>query len=213
VVLISGTGRNLQAIGEAVQAGALPATISGVISNRPGVPGLQRAENFGLPRAVIDHRAYPARPAFDAALAGAIDDFGADMIALAGFMRILGDAFIARYLGRALNIHPSLLPKYPGLHTHERALAAGDACHGASVHFVTPELDGGPVVLQGRTAIEPGEDSDALAARVMRDVETRIYPRALAWLAAGRLEMRQSRAWLDGKPLDAPVQMPSPNAE
>lgn len=206
VVLISGTGRNLQAIAEATLGGSLPARISGVISNRPGVYGLERARGLGLPSTVVDHRAFPDRATFEAELAQAVDRFGVDMIALAGFMRILGSEFIARYRGRMLNIHPSLLPKYPGLHTHERALAAGDAYHGASVHFVTDELDGGPTVLQGSIAIRPDDTPESLAARIMQCVEARIYPRALAWLAEGRLSMRDGRAWLDGRALETPLQ-------
>lgn len=206
VVLISGTGRNLQAIAEATLDGSLPARITGVISNRPGVYGLERARGLDLPCAVVDHRQFPDRYAFETELARAVDRFGADMIALAGFMRILGSGFISRYEGRMLNIHPSLLPKYPGLHTHERALAAGDADHGASVHFVTDELDSGPTVIQGRIAIRPDDTPESLAARVMQCVETRIYPRALAWLAEGRLAMRDGRAWLDGQALETPIQ-------
>jgi phosphoribosylglycinamide formyltransferase-1 len=206
-VLISGTGRNLQAIAEAARDGRLPATVAGIISNRPNAYGLERAQRLNLPARVVDHRRYEDRAAFEADLSRAIDDCGADIVALAGFMRILGAPFVARYEGRLFNIHPSLLPKYRGLDTHARALAAGDTWHGASVHFVTNELDSGPVVLQGRTAVRPDDDEETLAARVMREVETLIYPQALAWFAEDRLSMRDGRAWLDGQPLDAPVQL------
>lgn len=206
VVLISGTGRNLQAIAEATLDGRLDAEIAAVVSNRPDAYGLHRAEHLGIPTRIINHRDYSDRGAFDAALEDAVAAFRPDLVALAGFMRILGRAFIARFRGRMLNIHPSMLPLYPGLHTHERALQAGDAWHGASVHFVTDTVDGGPLILQGRISIAPGDDPDSLAKRLIQEVETRIYPLALQWLAESRLTLRDDQAVLDGRPLDEPVQ-------
>lgn len=202
-VIISGTGRNLQAIIDAIEAGRIRATLVAVISNRADVFGLERARRAGVPAHVIPSRGRD-RAAFERALDECLASYRPDMVVLAGFMRILGAGFVQRYAGRLLNIHPSLLPKYPGLHTHDRALAAGDRWHGASVHFVTEELDGGPVVLQGRIAIEPGDTADTLAGRVMEEVERHIYPIAVAWLAEGRLRLIDGQAWLDGHPLKAP---------
>lgn len=206
VVLISGTGRNLQAIMDAIAAGCLRAQLAAVISNRDDAYGLERARRAGIPALALPSSGLD-REAYDAALAGHIDTYSPDMLALAGFMRILSAGFVQRYRGRMLNIHPSLLPKYRGLHTHERVLAAGERWHGASVHFVTDELDGGPVVLQGRVRVRVDDDTATLAQRVMNEVEMHIYPRALAWLADGRLRMVDGAAWLDGERLDAPRQL------
>lgn len=206
VVLISGTGRNLQAIMDAIEAGRLHAQLAAVISNRADAYGLERARHAGVPALALPSSGL-TRDAYDAALAELIDVHVPDLVALAGFLRILGAAFVQRYLGRMLNIHPSLLPKYRGLHTHERVLAAGDRWHGASVHFVTDELDGGPVVLQGRVPVRAHDDAATLAQRVMDEVEVRIYPRALGWLADGRLRMADGAAWLDGERLDVPRQL------
>ena len=206
-VLISGTGRNLQAILEACRDGRIAAEPALVISNRADAAGLAYAASHGVPTGVLDHRTFAARAGFDTALAEALDDAGADLVALAGFMRILTPGFVSRYGGRLFNIHPSLLPKYPGLDTHARALAAGEREHGASVHYVTNELDGGPVVLQGRVEVRTGESAEQLAERVMQAIEIRIYPRVLAWAAAGRLQLQSGRIVLDGRVLDAPRQL------
>lgn len=206
VVLISGTGRNLQAILDGCDNGTVNGKIVAVISNKPMVTGLERAQKAGIPAIVVPHRDYPDRHAFEQALAHSIDQYQPQTIALSGFMRVLGDDFVNRYLGKMLNIHPSLLPAYPGLHTHRRALEAGDDLHGASVHFVTPELDGGPVVLQGRTTVQADDDEASLADRIMRDIELKIFPQALDWHATGRLTLQNNQAMLDGTPLQKPVQ-------
>jgi phosphoribosylglycinamide formyltransferase-1 len=156
---------------------------------------------------MLHFRDYPGREAFEAALGDAIDASGARLVALSGFMRILTSGFTARYAGRLLNIHPSLLPRHPGLHTHARALAAGEREAGASVHFVTAELDGGPVVLQVRVPVQPGDTPDTLAARVLTQ-EYLIYPRVISWIAAGRLALVDGRPVLDGRALDAPLELP-----
>ena len=156
------------------------------------------------PTSVLSPRNFPDREAYGRALGDIVESHAPQLVVLAGFMRILSDEFVQRFSGRMLNIHPSLLPRYAGLHTHRRALESGDREHGASVHFVTPELDGGPVVLQARVPIVAGDDEDSLAARVLRE-EHVIYPRCIGWFAAGRLAFRDGAAWLDGKRLDAPV--------
>jgi phosphoribosylglycinamide formyltransferase-1 len=204
VILISGRGSNMRSIVEACAAERWAARIVAVVSNRPDAGGLAYAAERGIATAVVDHHAHSSRDAFDAALAACIDAHAPDLVVLAGFMRILGAPFVRRYEGRMLNIHPSLLPKYPGLHTHRRALAAGDREHGASVHFVTPELDGGPVVIQAQVPVLPGDDEDSLAARVLHE-EHVIYPQCVAWFAAGRLCLRDGAAWLDGRRLATPV--------
>jgi phosphoribosylglycinamide formyltransferase 1 len=205
VVLISGQGRNLQAILDAVAAGTLPAEVAGVISNRADAPGLERARRAGAPALAVPHAAYAERAAFDAALLAQVEQLRPDIVALAGFMRVLGDPVIARLRGRIVNIHPSLLPKYPGLRTHRRALDARDAEHGASVHFVTEQLDGGPVAIQGRFSVRPQDDETILAQRVMQEVELKIYPQALAWIARGELRLVGDRAEFRGRPLAAPL--------
>lgn len=204
-VLISGQGRNLQAILEAVADGRIPATAAGVISNRADAAGLARARAAGVVAQVVPHAEFADRAAFDAALADALDALRPDIVALAGFMRVLGDPFIRRFAGRMVNIHPSLLPKYRGLHTHRRVLEAGDAEHGASVHYVTQELDGGPVAIQGRFSVLPQDDEQTLAERTMRDIELKIYPQALAWMARGDLRYADGRAWFRGRALAAPL--------
>lgn len=203
VALISGRGSNLQAILDSVARGDLPVDVRAVISNCPDVYGLERARRAGVPAVAVDHKAYPDRAAFEAALRRRIDAEQPDLVILAGFMRILSADFVQHYQGRLLNIHPSLLPKYRGLHTHERALAAGEREHGASVHFVIPELDSGPVIVQARVPVLPGDDPDILAARVL-EKEHRIYPLAIRWFAEGRVTMRDGRAWFDGRPLTEP---------
>jgi phosphoribosylglycinamide formyltransferase-1 len=205
VVLVSGTGSNLRAIAAQAEAGALPVEIRAVISDRPDAPGLAWAAGHGIRTVALLPRDYPDRPAFDRALADTVAGFAPGLVVLAGFMRILGDEFVDRYAGRLLNIHPSLLPKYRGLHTHRRALEAGDRVHGASVHFVTRELDGGPVVIQSRVPVRDGDDEGSLAARVL-EVEHRIYPECIGWFATGRLQWRDGTVQLDGHPLTSPVQ-------
>jgi phosphoribosylglycinamide formyltransferase-1 len=204
VVLISGTGSNLRAIAERAREGAIPVEIRAVISDRPEATGLAWAAASGIETAVVPAREFADREAFDAALADRVDRYSPQLVALAGFMRVLGADFVARYLGRMLNIHPSLLPRHRGLATHRRALAAGDRVHGASVHFVTAELDGGPVILQARVPVHEGDDEASLAARVLAQ-EHRIYPECIGWFAEGRLTFRDGAAVLDGKVLAAPV--------
>jgi phosphoribosylglycinamide formyltransferase-1 len=182
VVLISGRGSNLQALLEA----DIP--VSAVISNRPEAAGLAIAAARRIATAVVDHRRHASRDAFDVALAAEIERHRPRLVALAGFMRVLTPAFVGRYAGRLLNIHPSLLPAFPGLHTHERALEAGVKVHGCTVHFVTADLDHGPIVAQAAVAVRPGDDAAALAARVLKQ-EHLIYPRAVRWFLDGRLEL------------------------
>lgn len=200
VILFSGSGSNLQSFIDACAEGSLPATIAGAISNNPDAYGLQRAAQAGIPTRVINHREHPSREDFDATLMQAIDAFAPDLVVLAGFMRILTPAFVRHYAGRLLNIHPSLLPRYPGLHTHARAIEAGDSEAGATVHFVTEELDGGPAILQARVPVLAGDTPQTLAARVLSK-EHRIYPLAVRWIAEGRLTLNQNKVILDGQPL------------
>jgi len=204
VVLISGHGSNLQALIDAMHGGALPIDIRAVISNRSGVHGLERARRAGLPAHCILPGDFADREHYERALADAIDRYNPGLVVLAGFMRILGNAFVRHYRGRMLNIHPSLLPKYRGLHTHRQALAAGDAAHGASVHFVTEELDGGPVIVQAEIPVHTDDDEQSLVRRV-QEVEHVIYPQAIRLFANGRLRMHNGQAELDGKPLAAPL--------
>lgn len=205
VVLISGSGSNLQALIDHQRGGALPIDIRAVISNVPGVRGLERARAAGISAAELNHRQFGDRAAFDTALLALIDSFAPKLVVLAGFMRILTPVFVRHYLGKLLNIHPSLLPKYPGLHTHERALAAGDNEHGATVHFVTEELDGGPGILQARVPVLADDTAEQLAARVLEQ-EHVIYPRVVDWFARGRLSLSPTgRACLDGQALDTPL--------
>ena len=185
VILISGRGSNMEAI---VRAGISGARIVAVVSHRADAAGLAFAAGQGIATAVVDHAAYASRAGFDAALKAAIDAYAPDLVVLAGFMRVLGEDFVRHYAGRLLNIHPSLLPSFPGLHTHRRALAAGVRVHGASVHYVTPELDGGPIVIQAVVPVLPGDDEETLARRVLAE-EHRIYPQAVRWFVAGRLRV------------------------
>jgi phosphoribosylglycinamide formyltransferase-1 len=185
VVLISGRGSNMSAL---IDAG-LP--VSAVISNRADAAGLALAAGRGIATAAIEHRSYSSREAFDMALAAEVERYSPRVVALAGFMRVLTPAFVARFRGRLLNIHPSLLPAFPGLHTHERALAAGVKLHGCTVHFVAEELDHGPIVAQAAVPVRPGDDAAKLAARVLKQ-EHVIYPRAVRWLLEGKLD------WKDG---------------
>lgn len=203
-ILISGSGTNLQAFIDRVADGALALEIAVVFSNRPDAFGLERARRAGIPTAVIEHGAFPDRESFDRAVATELDRYAPELIVLAGFMRILSPWFVAHYRGRILNIHPALLPKYPGLDTHQRALDAGDEWHGSTVHFVTEELDGGPRILQGRIRVAPSTDPDELMHRVQA-VEHQIYPTSADWFGSGRLQMKDGATWLDGKRLDEPV--------
>ena len=202
VVLLSGTGSNLQALIDSDDVKASPANIRAVISNRADAYGLQRAKDAGIDTRVLDHKAFEGREAFDAALIEVIDEFKPQLVVLAGFMRILSADFVRHYQGRLLNIHPSLLPKYKGLHTHQRALEAGDREHGCSVHFVTEELDGGPLVVQAVIPVESDDSPHSLAQRVHTQ-EHRIYPLAVRWFAEGRLSLDEQGALLDGQLLAA----------
>ena len=188
VILISGRGSNMEAIVRRCAQERWPAQIVAVLANRPQAAGLAFAREHGIATAVVDHQRFSTRAAFDAALVETIDAHRPDLVALAGFMRILGDTFVRRYAGRMLNIHPSLLPAFPGLHTHRRALEAGCKVSGATVHFVTPELDHGPIVIQSVVPVQPDDSEDTLAARVLAS-EHRIYPQAVQWFVQGQLRI------------------------
>jgi phosphoribosylglycinamide formyltransferase-1 len=208
-VLISGAGSNMVAIAEACRSGKINASVALVISDVPSAGGLARAQALDIATAVVDRNAFradgkPDRAAFEAALGAVVDASMADLVVLAGFMRVLSSSFVARYEGRMLNIHPSLLPLHKGLDTHARVLAAGDTQHGVSVHFVTPELDGGPVIAQAAVPVLPGDDAAALSARVHAR-EHILYPMVIEWLTQGRLQWNHGAPALDGKPLAAPV--------
>ncbi len=204
VVLVSGRGSNLRAIHDQICAGAVPAEIRAVVSDRPEAAALNWAARQGLTCAALVPSDFPDRERFDEALAELLSGYDPALVALAGYMRILSPAFVDQFEGRMLNIHPSLLPRHRGLHTHRKVLAAGESAHGASVHFVTRELDGGPVVIQARVPVHDGDDEATLAARVLRQ-EHRIYPRAIDWFVTGRLRYRRGAAWLDGRRLESPV--------
>ncbi|HEX5676254.1 MAG TPA: phosphoribosylglycinamide formyltransferase [Azonexus sp.] len=198
VILISGRGSNMEALIAARDDGTLPVNIGAVISNRPAAPGLETAEKAGITAHYINHQAFAERDAFDAALAECIDGFAPDLVVLAGFMRILSDGFVRHYAGRLMNIHPSLLPAFPGLHTHRRALEEGVRIHGCTVHFVTPALDHGPVIIQAAVPVLDCDDEATLAARVLRQ-EHRIYPQAVRWFVEGRLRLDDGRVRLAGE--------------
>ena len=202
VVLLSGTGSNLQALIDSTRTGDSPVRIAAVISNRSDAYGLQRARDAGIETRSLDHKAFDGREAFDRALVELIDAFDPKLVVLAGFMRILSADFVRHYAGRLLNIHPSLLPKYKGMHTHQRAIDAGDREHGCSVHFVTEELDGGPLVVQAVVPVESDDSAQTLAQRVHTQ-EHRIYPLAVRWFAEGRLILGDQGALLDGQLLAA----------
>ncbi|MDP2560299.1 phosphoribosylglycinamide formyltransferase [Psychrobium sp. 1_MG-2023] len=201
VVLISGNGSNLQAIIDACENNTISGEVAGVVSNRPDVYGLERASNSNIASSVLDHKKFDSREDYDLELIKVIDQYQPDLVVLAGFMRILTPAFVTHYQGRMLNIHPSLLPKYQGLNTHQRAIDAGDSEHGVSVHFVTEELDGGPVILQAKVPVFPEDTSDDLAMRV-HEQEHRIYPLVVNWFCQSRLAMvtngQSHQAKLDG---------------
>jgi len=202
VVLLSGTGSNLQAMIDRLHGADQPARICAVISNRADAFGLQRAKDEGIETRLLDHTTFEGREAFDAALIELIDTFNPKLVVLAGFMRILSAAFVRHYQGRLINIHPSLLPLYKGLHTHQRVLEAGDQEHGCSVHFVTEELDGGPLVVQAVVSVESDDSPSSLAQRVHAQ-EHQIYPLAIRWFAEGRLSLGEHGASLDGQLLGA----------
>lgn len=208
VILISGRGSNMESLLAAVARGEVPVRVAAVISNRPDAKGLETAAAQGVPTAVVDHKAYAGREAFDAALVECIDRYAPDLVVLAGFMRILTEGFVRHYQGRLLNIHPSLLPSFPGLHTHQKALAEGVRIHGCTVHFVTPALDHGPVVVQAAVPVLDGDDEAALAARVLAQ-EHLVYPLAVRWFAEGRLRLEDGRVRLDA-PRPAPAPLISP---
>lgn len=203
-VLISGSGTNLQAFIDAVDQGRLQLELSVVFSNKANAFGLQRARDAGIPTACIEHGHYADRAAFDRAVAAKLDEWEPELLVLAGFMRILSAGFVNHYAGRVLNIHPALLPAYPGLDTHQRVLDAGDEWHGSTVHFVTEELDGGPRILQGRLPVVAGESSGQLAARV-QTIEHQIYPQAAGWVGEGRVEFREGCTWIDGALAAEPI--------
>ena len=198
VILISGRGSNMLALLDAVASGELPVRVAGVIANRPQAEGIQLAAARGIPTAIVDHRQFADRDTFDIALADRIDAFAPDLVVLAGFMRILTDAFVTRFTGRLINIHPSLLPAYPGLHTHQRALEDGVRVHGCTVHFVTPALDHGPIIIQAAVPVLDGDDEATLARRVLAE-EHRVYPLAVQWFVEGRLSIRDGRVQVAGQ--------------
>lgn len=202
VVLISGSGSNLQALLDSCATGFIPGKITGVISNKANAFGLKRAEAEGVATAVLSHKGFDSREDYDQALIAAIEQFKPDLIVLAGFMRILTPEFVQHFSGKLLNIHPSLLPKYQGLATHQRAIDAGDTEHGCSVHFVTEQLDGGPVILQAKVPIFPGDDASVVAERVHAQ-EHQIYPLVVRWFCQDRLQQKANEAWLDGNLLPA----------
>jgi phosphoribosylglycinamide formyltransferase-1 len=205
VILISGRGSNMRSLIEQSQDPGSPYTVCRVFSDKPDAPGLELARNLGVPALAMPAAATTERAAYDRALAAAIQIYSPSLIVLAGFMRILSAQFVTHFAGRILNIHPSLLPKFPGLHTHRRALEAHEQQHGATVHFVTERLDGGPPVIQARIAVRADDDETSLAARVQIQ-EHRIYPLAVRWFCEGRLRYNEGRAWLDGQLLREPVQ-------
>ena len=196
VILVSGGGSNLQSLIDGCAGDKINATVSAVISNNPNAGGLERAAKAGIPNLAIDHRAFNSRETFDQALSELIDSFSPDLVILAGFMRILTAEFVDHYLGRMMNIHPSLLPAYPGLNTHQRAIEAGDKKAGATVHFVTPELDGGPPIIQAQANIDATDNKETLAAKVLT-YEHKIYPEAVNWFCNNRLVMQDNQVRLD----------------
>ena len=198
VVLISGNGSNLQALIDHIEQGKIAGRVTAVIANQADAFGLQRAKDAGIPAIYIDHKAFASREQFDQQMCQAIDEYAPDLIVLAGFMRILSTQFVQHYQGRMLNIHPSLLPKYKGLNTHQRAIDQGDTEHGASVHFVTPNLDDGPVVLQSKVPVFAQQNASELASRV-QEQERQMYPLVVNWFCQGRLVMKNNKAYLDGE--------------
>jgi phosphoribosylglycinamide formyltransferase 1 len=208
VVLASGEGTNLQAILDKCADGTLSVSVIAVISDRPQAPALSRARSAGVTAETCPTADYPDREQYDTALLKQIDRYKPDLVVLAGFMRILGDNFVQHFHGRLLNIHPSLLPKYRGLHTHRRVLAAAEREHGCSVHFVTQTLDGGPVVAQIKVSVQPGDTEGSLRARVQQQ-EHRLYPEVIGWFATGRLRLDDEQVILDGQRLQTPIKLPA----
>jgi phosphoribosylglycinamide formyltransferase 1 len=205
VILISGRGGNMRALIERSRDAGAPYTVSKVFSDKADAAGIEVARGLGVPAQALSPAGPANRAAYDAALAAAVNECSPSLVVLAGFMRILSPQFVADFAGRMLNIHPSLLPKYPGLHTHRRVLQAREAEHGATVHFVTEQLDGGPAVIQARIAVTAADDEARLAARV-QTLEHQIYPLAVRWFCEGRLRCEDGHAWLDGRALNEPVQ-------
>ncbi len=210
--LISGRGSNMAALMEAAQKPGCPYEIVAVVSNRPEAKGLETASAAGIATAVVDHKAFDSREAFEEVLHETLLAFGAELVACAGFMRIMTAGFVQRWEGRMLNIHPSLLPSFKGLHTHRRALEAGVRVHGATVHFVTADLDGGPIIIQGVVPVLPDDDEETLAARVL-EVEHRIYPAALWQVAAGKCRLEGERVVMEGWPVDKTARLISPTPD
>jgi phosphoribosylglycinamide formyltransferase 1 len=204
VVLVSGGGTNLQAIINEIQSGELAINLCGVLSDRPGILGLERAEKALIPTHVVDYRGFAVRSDADASLTAVLAEIKPELVVLAGFMHILPDTIVQQYAGRMLNIHPSLLPKYRGLHTYRRAIEAGDSHHGSTVHFVIPELDAGPSIIQYRVPIHDDETETSLANRIQQG-EYLIYPKVIRWFAEGRLRLTDGEVWLDGLPLTDPA--------
>jgi phosphoribosylglycinamide formyltransferase-1 len=207
-VLISGSGSNLQAIIDGRDAGTLDIDIAAVVSNQPNAYGLQRARNAGIDTHCLQHSKFTDRESFDNAMAQLLGQYRPELVLLAGFMRVLTAKFVAEFEGKLLNIHPSLLPLYPGLDTHRRVLEAGDTWHGSTVHYVSEELDGGPAIIQGRVRVEREDEPDTLAQRVLK-VEHRIYPRAVQLISEGRVRYADKLAWLDGKRIIEPLLLES----
>ena len=206
VVLLSGSGSNFAAIAAAARAGTLAIDVRAAVSDRPAAYGLERARALGIPAEAVPVAAYPDRAAHDRALAACIDRYGAQLVVCAGYMRIFSPAFVAHYADRMLNIHPSLLPEFRGLDTHRRALEAKVAWHGCSVHFVTDELDGGPLIAQAPVPVLPGDTVETLSARVHR-AEHKLYPTVIGWYASGRLRSSAGQVTLDGQPLTSPIRL------
>ena len=204
VILISGSGTNLQSFIDKIEAGELDLDLCLVFSNKPDAFGLERARKAGIPTACIEHGDFDDRESFDRAVAAVIDEYEPELIVLAGFMRILSPWFVQHYEGKVLNIHPALLPRYPGLNTHQRALDAGDEWHGSTVHFVTEELDGGPRILAGRLRVDPDESADDLQHRVQA-IEHQIYPEAAALVGSGRVRYSRGQALIDDEISDDPI--------
>lgn len=200
VVLISGNGSNLQAIIDSVQNGAIDGRVAAVISNKPDVYGLERAAHANIPAIAVDHTQFASRSDFEQALIQTIDQYQPDLVVLAGFMRILSSELVQHYLGTMLNIHPSLLPKYPGLDTHKRVLENGDKEHGTSVHFVTAELDGGPIIAQ-RSIHVTADDTEQTLQQKIQQQEHKLYPEVVSWFCSGRLQFKDGQAWLDQQPV------------
>ena len=206
VVLLSGEGSNLQAILDRIGDGTLPAQIVAVISNRADAHGITRARNAHIDTLILDPQLFPDRASYDQALITQIDQYAPKLIVLAGFMRILSNEFVEHYLGRLINIHPSLLPKYKGLHTHQRVIEAGESEHGASVHYVSPELDSGPIILQSKIPVQKTDTAASLQQRV-HTIEHQLYPEAIRRIATGEVQLRAGTVYLMNKPLTSAQQL------